>query len=816
QVFFIKPVPPLNAADPADPNDAYGLSTSLERIAIRGGVRIVGITAVSVARQPDGHLTLVASHAGDFSTYSLEIDTPELDPFLRRSEFSFKATCPSDFDCRQPPYCPPAARVEPQLDYMAKDFSSFRQLLFDRLPELNPAFTERNPSDLGVALLELLAYEGDHLSYYQDAVSNEATLETARQRISARRHARLVDYRMHDGRNAWTWVHFGVSAAVGLPLGSALVTKLFEPLAGTNLAPGALLDLAAISAESLEADPALAGAVVFETAHTGALDPRNNRILIHTFGNEQCCLAATTRDLYLYHVDVATGVAERPVLQAGDFLLLEEVLGPATGLAADADPLHRQVVQLDAEPEATEDPIYTNTLVNEVLQRRLAAEAPLPLLKVRIRREDRLEFPVCLSARTPHTGLVRNVSVARGNMVLADHGLTTSESLQLPGPVVGNVPFRLQVARGPLTQQCALGQVTYSDTTARITSERRTLECGVDEAEPAIALLASFPTGTELWTQVPDLLDSPPFARHFVAEVNNEGLARIRFGDGEYGREVAGATSFEVVYRIGNGPAGNVGAEAIAHLALPGSAGWLEVVRNPLAARGGTRAETVEEVRRIAPQAFRARQFRAVTEDDYARVALELPQVAGAVAEFRWTGSWYTVFVAIDPAEDSDLVHTGQGLARLAPELETAVRAVLNRYRLAGYDLEIRPPRFVPLEIDVELCVAKDHFRSEVVQVVQAELSNRALSDGREGFFHSSHFTFGKDVYISTLYAAIEGVEGVDSVTIAKFRRYGQRDNGELQKGVLPIGPWEIARLDNDPNFMENGVLRISALGGKG
>jgi hypothetical protein len=29
------------------------------------------------------------------------------------------------------------------------------------------------------------------------------------------------------------------------------------------------------------------------------------------------------------------------------------------------------------------------------------------------------------------------------------------------------------------------------------------------------------------------------------------------------------------------------------------------------------------------------------------------------------------------------------------------------------------------------------------------------------------------------------------------------------------MGSWEIARLDNDPNFLENGVLRITTGGGK-
>jgi hypothetical protein len=55
----------------------------------------------------------------------------------------------------------------------------------------------------------------------------------------------------------------------------------------------------------------------------------------------------------------------------------------------------------------------------------------------------------------------------------------------------------------------------------------------------------------------------------------------------------------------------------------------------------------------------------------------------------------------------------------------------------------------------------------------------------------------------------------VQSVFVTVFRRFGKTDNGELASGILPIGPWEIARLDNDPSFKENGVLRISAGGGK-
>ena len=53
-------------------------------------------------------------------------------------------------------------RPPPPIDYLAKDYASFRRLMLDRLALLVPDWRERNPADLGVALVELLAYAGDH------------------------------------------------------------------------------------------------------------------------------------------------------------------------------------------------------------------------------------------------------------------------------------------------------------------------------------------------------------------------------------------------------------------------------------------------------------------------------------------------------------------------------------------------------------------------------------------------------------------------------------------------------------------------------
>lgn len=813
-VFFINPVGPLNSANPNDPNDQYGLSTNLSPVTISGGTRIVGIKPVSCTRQPDGSLTLVVDQGGDYSTYTLTIDVPDLDRLLKQIDFSFMAACPSDFDCRQAMICPPPELKGPLLDYEAKDYASFRRMMLDLLPQLNPDAVERNPSDLSIALIELLAYAGDRLSYFQDAVANEAYLATVRQRISARRLAKLIDYKMHDGRNAWTFVHIGVNSPFTLKQGAKVVSRVLASLRGDTAPPGIAVDAGKITADTLATDPALARAVVFETTFPIALDPKNNRIVIHSWGNDECCLAAGGTEAFLYTI-MPGQTADVPVLKKGDFLLFEEVLGPLTGLPADANPMHRQVVRIDEDPAVDQDPLFSNITVNGVPQPLQPAQTPLPLLRVHWRLQDALSFAACISSRPVNLPLLRNVTVARGNIVLADHGVTTSETITPSTPISDPANFRLELSQGPLAMEIEPQQVDYDPATLTLLTPRTDLTGSAQSAKPAVALSINFPTGPELWTPVNDLLESSGFDRNFVVEIDNSDQGILRFGDDEYGRSVFGALAFQAVYRIGNGAAGNVGAEALGHLALTPLVNVFTTVRNPLAARDGADPETIASVQQWAPQAFRVEQFRAVTEADYAVVAQKLPQVQSAVASFRWTGSWYTVFVGVQPSNITNLVRKPNGVTLLTDSLRQTVLQFLTSYRQTGYDLEIRSPQFLPLEIDLSVCTAPGYFRGDVEQSVLNALSSRLLANGTRGFFYPGNWVFGQSLYLSQIYAAVQAVQGVDSLEVTVFRQFGQPDNGELAKGVIGAGPWQIVQLDNDPNFQEHGVLKVTMLGGK-
>jgi len=831
-VTFLKPLP---NPPHSDPDGAYGLTQPANPglIRILGGTRIVNIRALEVTLVGT-RLEITVSEEGDFSAYVLALgwslqpdgtyqqQNPALDIQFSIAPVNFKAGCPTDFDCRELQVCPPEQAAEPAIDYLAKDYASFRRLLVDLIPQLNPGWLERSPADVGIALLELLAFEGDNLSYFQDAVANEAYLDTARQRTSAKKHARLVDYPMHDGRNAWAFVHFEVTSVGQVGLGTTILSRVTAPLRYQSSVPGIVIPEADVTSTAFDSDPALGQVRVFETAFPLDVTPTSNTIFLHTWGDLECCLPKGARVAYLYCLtDVAGGrQAVLPDLEAGDFVLLEEVLGPKTGATADAGPIHRQVVQLeDVKPMLVGDPAYSDRLTPDgELQVFNAGDTPLPLLRVKWRRVDALKFPLCLSARIPGRDPLRNVSVARGNIVLADHGRTISERVG-PISVPGDRIFRRRLANAPLTMQSEPDEVEYDLATARLRTARMDLSAPVRRVKPAIALLIDFPgIPQQLWTPVPDLLSSPESEPHFTTEVGNDGRPTVRFGDDEYGRRPTGATGFTAVYRVGNGRAGNVGAEALAHVVQPTAAlGWPAIarVRNPLPAQDGTDPETIEEVRQFAPAEFRAEQFRAVVEADYAAAAKKLAEVAGAVASFRWTGSWHTVFVGVDPADPEDLITEPGGRTRLAPGLASRVRNFLTRYKLAGYDLEIRSAQYVPLELAFELCVEADYFRGDVVEAVRQALGNRVNVDGSQGFFHPDRFTFAQNVYLSQIYAAIESVAGVVSVFVTIFRRFGKSDNGELASGVLPIGAWEIARLDNDPAFQENGVIRITAGGGK-
>jgi hypothetical protein len=770
------------------------VSVSVIHMRVEGGERIRDIKVENVDATDDPDVVEVkVDRAGDFSTYTLAVvadpDKPDdvppawMDPMLASVEFSFKAGCDTHVDCLAAVNCPPEVLDEPVIDYLAKDYATFRQVIRDRMSVVVPAWTEQNPADVGVMLTEILAHVGDQLSYEQDAIATEAYLGTAVRRTSVRRHARLVDYFMHDGCNSRVWVQVVVNSdltSVALPAGTQLFTQV--PGLGPLVAPDSL-ELR----RGLNAQP-----TVFEVmADVDHLLTDLNKLNFYTWGSQDCCLPVGATS--------ATLSGAHPGLAVQDVLIFEEVLGPETLKAQDADPGRRVAVRLTSV-EVTKDPVTAADITT-----------------IGWGKEDALPFSITVQ-RTLHNQSYE-IAVALGNVVLADRGMTidSAENIGSPGaptlflpvepgpdPCNPGAPRPILPRFNPTLLQRPLTQVAPVWGSAASASAAFRWEMA--DVLPAATVHGPEP---KPWAPRRDLIKSGPTAQDFVAEIDGEAYATLRFGDGvRFGARPREGQAYKATYRVGNGSDGNVGWNSIAHIITTNSA--IDKIWNPLPARGGIDPETLEEVRQKAPEAFRLNQLRAVTPEDYARFAGEYPDpiapdVLQAQGRFRWTGSWYTVFVTTDR----------EGGETVDEPFKQGLRQFLEPYRMAGHDLEVEDPIFVPLELDMTVCVDGDHFRADVQKALFEEFNNRVLQDGRLGLFHPDRFTFGQTVYLSPFIAAAQGIDGVLSARVTKFQRWGQDSTDAHGAGKLDLHPLEIARLDADPNFPDRGVFVLKVEGGK-
>jgi hypothetical protein len=813
-------------------------------VVIEGGQRIRDIRVDRVILHPtsyaglDDTMEVVTDREGDFSEYLLRVvqrdeegvlrPHPSFDPHYDRIAFSFKVDCPSDLDCKPDRVCPPEPRDEPEINYLAKDYASFRQLMLDRLALVMPEWRERHVPDLGIAIVELLAYTGDHLSYYQDAVATEAYLGTARQRISVRRHARLVDYRLHEGCNARTWVCLETGGVLTLDPADVAFTTVVE-------------GLRRVAREASLLRTPSGGYEVFEpmTSSPIKLYPKQHEILFYTWGDVECCLprgarTATLRGRWIEPMPpvgpeecepgkeqppgaappaaaaappppAAPAQASGPELHLapGDVLIFEEVIGPKTGARADADPTHRHAVLL-TEVAQGHDPLHPEIALTEITW----AE------------EDALPFPVCLSAMgpPPDCGIIVDISVARGNLVLVDHGRRVTEELD-PVPVeetrevcdCDGTPGDPRIVAGVFRPVLTDAPLTFREPLGTAVSAARLLRQDLRQAFPQVALTVGGggDKAPATWSPRRDLLGSRNSDLDFVVEMDDERRAHLRFGDDELGQRPDAGMVFHAVYRVGSGPEGNVGAGAIAHLITREHAvsGGVLSVRNPLPAGGGSAPESVAEAKLYTPYAFRQRLERAVTAEDYAAIVMrEFPtRVQRAAASLYWTGAAYEVLVAVDAlgSEPAD------------PALLSEIGGRLHRYRRIGHDLRVHAARRVPLDIELRVCVLPGYLRAHIEAALLEVFSNRQSADGRLGFFHPDRQSFGDGVYLSALVAAAQAVMGVESVAVTRLRRLYEAPNDEIENGVLPLGPLEIARVDNDPSLPENGRLRLVMRGGR-
>jgi hypothetical protein len=730
-------------------------------------------------------LALSVPYPGDFSIYTLTVASTVLDPWFSSRPFTFKAGCPSTLDCEtSPPPCPVPDGPRPPIDYLAKDYLSFRQALSDMSADWYPAWVERDEPDIGMMVMELLSSVADDLSYQQDRVAAEASLLTATERRSLLRLARLVDFEPPPALSATVLLQVDVTSGP-LPAGTVMTAALPD---------GTLLDFE-VGAGLV--DPGTGSA----SLATAPVDPRWNRddaagasrILPYFWDDSARCLSVGATEMWVENHGFGFPTGDPASDMAGLAILID------TAAASPLDDPIREIVHLSAAIEEV-DPL-TRTAVTH------------------------LRWPSSDALRQQHD-LTR--TRLAGNIVTATEGRRHIERFVIPpsppspgGPGGAPVPA---VVRTGSNSTCESPVPMYLHT---LTAGRLAWLASGPEGTPVPEILV-FGQGPDdgdprvAWPFMRSLLDAPENDECFTVdpvryvdlragsglpplwEYDGDGGDSIRFGDTDFGQQPVPGTLFDVTYRVGHGETGNVGADTIVGFS-PALAGILRRVTNPFPAAGGADPMAPERVQVVAPELFRTVLYRAVRPEDYEQAATSLPWVLQANTVFRWTGSWPTVFTTADP----------RAAEAIAVTQELGLIDLLNRRRLAGYESYALPPHYIGADLVVTVCAEPTSFKAAVKAAVMVELGTTTRADGQPAFFASDHFGLGAPLERSSLDAAIQRANGVQGVVSILIRRRWLDPGFTPIPELVTVGVSDVIRVDNDASRPERGSLRVVVEGGK-
>jgi len=616
-----------------------------------------------------------------------------------------------------------------------------------RLPAYEDGWTDHNPSDPGITLLELFAHLADTYSYQLNAVTDE----------HRRKYLRLLGERQRPPEPATARLSLAPPAGmdgVTVPAGTALTV---------------VDDADAVRRFETETDTVLTGTtlerVVTEhregrTDHTQA----NNRegMYYRAFGAD----AEPPSALYL-------GFDGDPFTATDSLgLTVDFHDGDLPPVAEHGQDQPRFFPSVGTQWEYCTD--YGNARRSDAWR------------SLSVTRDGTYAF-----YRGGRVTLARPDGWTPGEWAVDEHRVVGGEP--------GLYWLRCRVQRGgyeipPQFDSIRLNVVSVSH---RATVEAETLE-QVNPGEPsaltaqryefahAPVLEATVSVDGEVWTEVQDFDASGPTDRHYTLD-RQAGV--VQFGDGLTGRMPAPDTAVVATeYAYGGGQAGNVPQGANWRFVDTGTElGGCELGDIEVAAagegRGGADGESLDQAFRRARRDLQT-PYRAVTESDYRYVATHTPGLrvgrATVLVEERTeqasdeTPVGVTVVVVPYAPASSSRPEPSEGVL-------DAVERHVDKYRLLTDRVSVEAPRYADLSFEVAVQTSGWVPESRV---------QRAVESAFEGYLHPVHgfegdgWPFGRTLYSDELDELLEGVEFVDNVR---------------ELSVTARGP---ARVDGDGNVM--------------
>jgi len=257
----------------------------------------------------------------------------------------------------------------------------------------------------------------------------------------------------------------------------------------------------------------------------------------------------------------------------------------------------------------------------------------------------------------------------------------------------------------------------------------------------------------------------------------------LRALERQYGAvPIRGSTIRMVVYRTGGGQKGNVqrGTLIIPKSAVP----YVTRVVNHTPARNGCDAESLEDAILRVPGMLRTRD-RAVTPEDFETLAMQagLGAVARALClSAAASNDAGTVRLMIVPQANTDAIARGEGIHpeqfALTPQLQERVLTYLNERRLLGVQVRCLEPNYVGVSVQTEVALEPEYNNYRAQEQILSKLRIalyrffNPLTGGPEG----TGWPFGRPVYpsdIVTLFQQTPGVRYLGVVQLFEVRRQG-------------------------------------------
>lgn len=671
--------------------------------------------------------------------------------------------------------------MKPDIDYLTRDYRGLRDFMLALRGKLDTAWTESSAADVGVTVLEALAYRLDHLAYAGDRVASEAFIGTARSRQAVRRHAALGDHLLDRGSTSSGYQHFALREG---ELELAAMTSV-----GTRLSPEATED----------------GRDIFQTTQALTLDQRRNSFHLRKSlpaGSSLVWLAGSGgQGLALWSLGFRPGMLI--ALVSRDHAEIAEISRVQSSALVLATPCqhtyHAGTSDRAASVLANIAPVRRGQLTGwrllgtggrdleggpraHYFQQRVAMLAALA---------EELEQHRGLWAQ--HADLAHSWQSARRLMDLAVCRLRTTVAA-LSGDLANRLIELLDEAETLLRSIATSLDLALSagyQRSKRVPLPRQALSLPQEDAvlfledTRTIEVVTLTSGQVTRWDEVEDFLRSGPNDRHYVVEIADIRRVAIRFGDGAHGAMPAPGAPILARWVTGDPALADVGRGALSRPLGPHTD--LLECSNPTSTSGWRAPEELSKV----PGRIRRElslPATAITESDLVSLLERDQDVAEAAVVADKAGA----------VEASVRLRPSARALDVLPRLKSSLRG----RRLIGTRIDLKLAR--PLFVNVTATV-KVHPEAE-----PRETMNLCASNIIDFINEARTHQLGAPISRAELHRVIESTNGVMWGDVASFART-DRSQRRPAETIQPAYD-QVLRSRNLPDNPASGKIELWSL----